>query len=110
MFEMVTILRNLGLLLVLSYGTTKAHNSNGIYHVERFPNDHQEQGNLFSEIKPEEESLSRTPYKVNNGSGTIWAVLVAGSNGYYNYRHQVGILNDGIILMSKLNIIVILCS
>lgn len=22
--------------------------------------------------------------------GTRWAVLVAGSNGYYNYRHQVG--------------------
>lgn len=22
--------------------------------------------------------------------GTRWAVLIAGSNGYYNYRHQVG--------------------
>ena len=22
-------------------------------------------------------------------NGTIWAVIVAGSNGYYNYRHQV---------------------
>lgn len=24
-----------------------------------------------------------------SANGTRWAVLVAGSNGYYNYRHQV---------------------
>lgn len=23
------------------------------------------------------------------GEGTRWAVLIAGSNGYWNYRHQV---------------------
>jgi glycosylphosphatidylinositol transamidase (GPIT) subunit GPI8 len=27
-------------------------------------------------------------YQLENG-GKIWAVLVAGSNGYDNYRHQV---------------------
>lgn len=32
--------------------------------------------NLRSIIKP-------------NDNGITWAVLVAGSNGYYNYRHQV---------------------
>jgi glycosylphosphatidylinositol transamidase (GPIT) subunit GPI8 len=25
--------------------------------------------------------------------GTRWAVLIAGSNGYYNYRHQVKLLS-----------------
>nr|CAD2192022.1 unnamed protein product [Meloidogyne enterolobii] len=24
-----------------------------------------------------------------NNSGNIWAVLVAGSNGWWNYRHQI---------------------
>ncbi|MED6201442.1 hypothetical protein PIB30_095048, partial [Stylosanthes scabra] len=27
----------------------------------------------------------------NNGEGTKWALLVAGSNGFYNYRHQADI-------------------
>ena len=27
-----------------------------------------------------------------NDEGTRWAVLVAGSNGYWNYRHQVTFL------------------
>ena len=28
--------------------------------------------------------------KLDSGSGgKIWVLLVAGSNGYYNYRHQV---------------------
>jgi len=27
-------------------------------------------------------------YELENG-GKIWALLVAGSNEYYNYRHQV---------------------
>ena len=27
----------------------------------------------------------------NEWNGTIWAVLVAGSNGWYNYRHQADI-------------------
>ncbi|KAK1430552.1 hypothetical protein QVD17_13372 [Tagetes erecta] len=26
-----------------------------------------------------------------NGNGTTWAVLIAGSNGYYNYRHQADV-------------------
>lgn len=26
--------------------------------------------------------------------GTRWAVLIAGSNGYYNYRHQVKLLDQ----------------
>ena len=25
-----------------------------------------------------------------SGSGNLWALLAAGSNEYYNYRHQVG--------------------
>lgn len=29
------------------------------------------------------------PEDVDKQSGTTWAVLVAGSNGYGNYRHQV---------------------
>ena len=47
----------------------------------------------------------------NSWNGTIWAVLVAGSNGWYNYRHQAdichayqvlhehGVPNDNIIVM-----------
>lgn len=38
--------------------------------------------------QPQSDEKTKTPYKVNE-NGTIWAVLVAGSNGYYNYRHQV---------------------
>lgn len=25
----------------------------------------------------------------DNNEGTKWAILIAGSNGYWNYRHQV---------------------
>ena len=27
--------------------------------------------------------------KLDSGNGKHWAVIVAGSNGWYNYRHQV---------------------
>lgn len=27
-------------------------------------------------------------------NGTIWALLVAGSNGYYNYRHQADVCHS----------------
>ena len=30
---------------------------------------------------------------VGGKGGKIWVVLVAGSNGYFNYRHQAGNLN-----------------
>lgn len=35
--------------------------------------------------------LSKTPNQaeVSEDQPKLWAVLVAGSNGYYNYRHQV---------------------
>lgn len=29
----------------------------------------------------------------NVPNGDIWVVLVAGSNGYYNYRHQADVLH-----------------
>lgn len=40
------------------------------------------------------ESLLRSPVEFDDDdeevrNGTNWAVLVAGSNGYGNYRHQV---------------------
>ncbi|RRT79956.1 hypothetical protein B296_00010569 [Ensete ventricosum] len=41
--------------------------------------------------------------------GTRWAVLIAGSNGYYNYRHQVGASfppHPAILLLPHENIIV----
>ena len=34
-------------------------------------------------------SLSLPKGGVLSNGGKIWALLVAGSNGYYNYRHQV---------------------
>lgn len=33
-------------------------------------------------------------------NGTIWAVLVAGSNGYYNYRHQADVCHSYQVLSS----------
>lgn len=39
--------------------------------------------------------------------GTRWAVLIAGSNGYWNYRHQVLILHDIIFLNSEIFFFVI---
>jgi glycosylphosphatidylinositol transamidase (GPIT) subunit GPI8 len=36
-------------------------------------------------------------HQLENG-GKIWALLVAGSNGYDNYRHQVCIILDGFII------------
>ncbi|OXA60434.1 Legumain [Folsomia candida] len=91
---MGTILRSLGLLLLVSYGTF-AYNKD-IYQV-KFPNEHEEQGNLLPKIK-QDAAVARDPYKVN-GNGTIWAVLVAGSNGYYNYRHQADICHAYQILL-----------
>lgn len=41
--------------------------------------------------RPIEEYLSNSQFDADV-SGTRWAVLVAGSNGYYNYRHQVTIV------------------
>lgn len=43
------------------------------------------------------DSVIRLPEEPVDGAdadevGTRWAVLVAGSNGYGNYRHQVGLL------------------
>jgi legumain len=32
--------------------------------------------------------------------GTRWAVLIAGSNGYYNYRHQVYLRYDSVAYCS----------
>ncbi|XP_054161581.1 legumain-like [Oppia nitens] len=41
------------------------------------------------------------PDKVNQPyNGTIWAVLTAGSNGYYNYRHQADIYHAYQLLRS----------
>lgn len=31
----------------------------------------------------------QAPATDENDEGTRWAVLIAGSNGYWNYRHQV---------------------
>lgn len=37
-------------------------------------------------------------------SGTKWAVLIAGSNGYFNYRHQVYIILTFLkLLIHKIN-------
>lgn len=33
-------------------------------------------------------------------SGNVWAVLVAGSNGYYNYRHQADVCHAYQVLKS----------
>ena len=44
---------------------------------------------------PSEASRFFRPGKVNDdntdddATGTRWAILLAGSNGYWNYRHQV---------------------
>lgn len=35
------------------------------------------------------DALMRSSAGVDEESGTTWAVLVAGSSEYYNYRHQV---------------------
>lgn len=50
-------------------------------------------------------SLSVPKGGVLENGGKIWALLVAGSNGYYNYRHQVSniIINLFLFRKKKLN-------
>lgn len=48
-----------------------------------------------SEISHEEQPEERRPFR-----GNIWAVLAAGSNGYYNYRHQADICHAYQVLKS----------
>jgi legumain len=40
---------------------------------------------------------------VDEIGGTRWAVLIAGSSGYGNYRHQVSTKNSLIIIISLIN-------
>lgn len=35
--------------------------------------------------------LSAVAYSADNSTGVNWALIVAGSNGYYNYRHQADV-------------------
>ncbi|RLN01097.1 uncharacterized protein C2845_PM06G03740 [Panicum miliaceum] len=34
------------------------------------------------------QDFLRLPSEGDGAAGTRWAILIAGSNGYYNYRHQ----------------------
>ena len=45
-------------------------------------------------------SLSQSVQKAQELKGNIWAVLVAGSNGYYNYRHQSDVCHAYQVLKS----------
>jgi legumain len=38
---------------------------------------------------PSERAAAGEAEGADDAVGTRWAVLIAGSNGYYNYRHQV---------------------
>ena len=41
--------------------------------------------------------------EVNDVKGNHWAVIVAGSNGWYNYRHQVMLENLHVLLSLGFN-------
>lgn len=41
---------------------------------------------------PSERASAAEGESDDSAVGTRWAVLIAGSNGYYNYRHQVRVL------------------
>ena len=59
-------------------------------------NNHRFLGKVVSRVEEAVHNFQSIIHKEksDNGSGSQpkqWAVLVAGSNGYYNYRHQVNI-------------------
>lgn len=43
-------------------------------------------------LPSEASTFFKAPGGDQNDEGTRWAVLIAGSNGYWNYRHQVTFL------------------
>jgi legumain len=50
--------------------------------------------NLEPGIRLPSERASAAESADDDSVGTRWAVLIAGSNGYYNYRHQVPPCSD----------------
>lgn len=46
---------------------------------------------------PSESSRFFRPHGDDDSEGTRWAVLIAGSNGYWNYRHQVNRLRTFVL-------------
>lgn len=85
------------------------HRNSNYYVVNAFPNESKEEiaqdasnankgkvaGN-YDPISVNHVSSNGTKSHLKQGEDvSIWAVLVAGSNGYYNYRHQVGIHFSG---------------
>ncbi|TKR60473.1 hypothetical protein L596_027715 [Steinernema carpocapsae] len=54
----------------------------------------------FRNWKRDESSSSEEDVFEEEGEGTIWALLVAGSNGWYNYRHQADVCHSYHVLQA----------